>query len=134
MTSTEEPLSGYAAAIAAAGYVVTDFEYFGSYQGNWIARVYSSAYPNEKFWVYGAYGSCPGCDAFEAEFGGVPFKEETELYTKFMNFGQELVESGFKDTPGIIAEIQKESIWDMETVKMFEWVIGVIQHEHAKMH
>ena len=48
-----------------AGANVLDFEEFGSYQGEWLAFV---EYKGEKGIVQGSYGSCSGCDAFEAEF------------------------------------------------------------------
>lgn len=53
----------YQEALEAAGANVELFETFGSYQGEWIAKIG----PNE--YVMGTYGSCSGCDAFESEFG-----------------------------------------------------------------
>lgn len=56
----------YENALEAAGAKVIAFEEFGSYQGDWYALV---EYNGEIGWVNGSYGSCSGCDAFEAEFG-----------------------------------------------------------------
>ena len=56
----------YQEALEAAGATVHAFEFFGSYQGDWWAKV---TYNGETGWVHGSYGSCSGCDAFEAEFG-----------------------------------------------------------------
>src|SRR5574340_992130 len=56
----------YQEAMEAAGAEVVAFEQFGSYQGDWWAKV---RYKGETGWVQGSYGSCSGCDAFEAEFG-----------------------------------------------------------------
>ena len=42
-----------------------DFQEFGSYQGDWLAFV---EYKGERGIVQGSYGSCTGCDAFQAEF------------------------------------------------------------------
>ena len=56
----------YEAALEAAGATVHAFGQFGSYQGEWFALV---TYKGGRGWVNGWYGSCPGCDAFEAEFG-----------------------------------------------------------------
>src|SRR5574340_1404036 len=56
----------YQEAMEAAGAEVVAFEQFGSYQGAWRAKV---RYKGETGWVQGSYGSCSGCDAFEAEFG-----------------------------------------------------------------
>ncbi len=57
---------GYREALEAAGAKVLAFKEFGSYQGDWYALV---EYNNETGWVHGCYGSCSGCDSFEAEFG-----------------------------------------------------------------
>ncbi len=57
---------GYSEALEAAGCKILAFEEFGSYQGTWLAFV---EYKGQKGIVEGSYGSCSGCDAFEAEFG-----------------------------------------------------------------
>lgn len=60
-------LYGYKAALAAAGATPLAYEQFGSYQGSWWAEC---ELPNgEIVYVNGGFGSCSGCDAFEAEFG-----------------------------------------------------------------
>ena len=59
-------MGDYDSALAAAGARIICFESFGSYQGDWWAKV---EYKGETGWVQGSFGSCSGCDAFEAEFG-----------------------------------------------------------------
>lgn len=59
-------MSDYQTALEAAGAEVLCFESFGSYQGDWWAKV---VYNGEIFWVHGHFGSCSGCDSFQAEFG-----------------------------------------------------------------
>ena len=56
----------YREAMVAAGAEVLEFASFGSYQGDWYAKV---VYAGTTGWVHGYYGSWPGCDAFQAEFG-----------------------------------------------------------------
>lgn len=56
----------YEKALAAAGAVVHDYKSFGSYQGDWVADVTVNG---QRGFIQGSYGSCSGCDAFEAEFG-----------------------------------------------------------------
>lgn len=56
---------GYHEAMEAAGAQVLAFESFGSYQGDWFAKV---VFEGRTFWVHGCFGSCSGCDAFQAEF------------------------------------------------------------------
>lgn len=53
---------GYESALIAAGADIKVFKEFGSYQGDWFAIL------NNGNVVHGAYGSCSGCDAFQAEF------------------------------------------------------------------
>lgn len=56
----------YRQSLEAAGAVVHAMQDFGSYQGDWWAKL---TYEGKTGWVHGYYGSCSGCDAFEAEFG-----------------------------------------------------------------
>ena len=56
----------YQDALTSAGATVHQFKKFGSYQGDWVALV---TVKGTTGWVEGSYGSCSGCDAFEAEFG-----------------------------------------------------------------
>lgn len=56
---------GYKLALEMAGATVHVFEEFGSYQGDWLAKV---TYKSKTGWINGWYGSCSGCDAFQAEF------------------------------------------------------------------
>jgi hypothetical protein len=58
-------MESYEAALTAAGATVHAFKAFGSYQGEWYAYV---TYKGDTGWVNGSYGSCSGCDAFQAEF------------------------------------------------------------------
>jgi hypothetical protein len=56
----------YELAMDLAGATIHECKYFGSYQGDWWAKV---TYNDENGWVQGSYGSCSGCDAFQSEFG-----------------------------------------------------------------
>jgi hypothetical protein len=56
----------YEEALTATGAMVELYETFGSYQGDWWAKV---LYNGSLGWVHGTYGSCSGCDAFESEVG-----------------------------------------------------------------
>jgi len=63
-------MSSYEEALKAAGIEVILFESFGSYQGDWWAKVKVG---NDTGWINGAYGSCSSCDALEAEVGSEPW-------------------------------------------------------------
>ena len=57
----------YKDALTAAGATVHAFESFGTWQGDWWARV---TVPNgHTGWIHGHFGSCSGCDSYEAEIG-----------------------------------------------------------------
>lgn len=56
----------YENALQKAGAEVVAFDSFGDYQGSWWAYV---KYKGKEGWVHGSYGSCSGCDAFQAEIG-----------------------------------------------------------------
>src|SRR5574339_479039 len=58
---------GYVAAFEAAGAIVHDSQWFGSYQGDVIADV---TYEGKRGILVFGFGSCGGCDAFDAEFDG----------------------------------------------------------------
>jgi len=70
----------YAEALEAAGAKIIEFQEFGSYQGDWFALV---EYEDHLGWIQGAYGSCSGCDAFQAEFdyGDTPSKVGEKYYS-----------------------------------------------------
>lgn len=67
----------YEEALKAAGAEVHAYETFGSYQGDWWALV---SYEGKHGFVHGYYGSCSGCDAFEAEFGWTENECEDHKY------------------------------------------------------
>lgn len=67
-------LTSYESTLEAAGAEVLSFKEFGSYQGEWLAKV---NFNNEIGWVRGYYGSCSGCDALQAEFN---YTDEPEFY------------------------------------------------------
>lgn len=56
----------YQEALEATGAEVLEYEEFGSYQGEWLALVRVGGVLGV---AEGSYGSCSGCDSFEAEFG-----------------------------------------------------------------
>jgi hypothetical protein len=75
----------YQTALEAAGAEVHAFDYFGDYQGTWVAKV---TYKGETGWIEGSYGSCSGCDAFEAEFGYSYDDEDKDYQERLKLFGE----------------------------------------------
>lgn len=112
-----EELGGYALALTAAGAKVLKFECFGSYQGDWLAKV---IYKGKEGWVRGAYGSCSGCDAFEAE---IDYSPENKGYNKadLVKLGNYYLDDFY--TYDEILSKQKENIsWDLEAGEMIRFI------------
>lgn len=126
----------YQEAMEAAGAEVLAFEEFGSYQGDWWAKV---RYKGETGWVQGSYGSCSGCDAFEEEIGygsehcddhryrgssDCPACQEvhTAYNKKLAEFGR-----GYLDDLLLTQEKAEEEAgryieWDSEAQAMVDWI------------
>jgi hypothetical protein len=125
----------YQKAMEAAGATVLDFESFGSYQGEWWARV---RHEGSEFWVNGSYGSCSGCDAFESEFGygshhyhGGRYVDEPEtpdtcedcaaLQRKLADFGRTYLDQRLTQAEAE-AGAAKYASWDHEAPAMVAWI------------
>jgi hypothetical protein len=130
----------YQNALSAAGAEIHEFKEFGSYQGEWFALV---TYNGEKGWVQGCYGSCSGCDSFEAEFGWddretcneheykgtdetraacLGCQEAKARYTeKLAAFGRPYLE-GLQPADTILKELDEQSRWDDESMEAAAWI------------
>lgn len=127
----------YEQSLKAAGATVLEYQSFGSYQGNWWAKV---RYDGRVGWVYGSYGSCSGCDSFQSEFGYDNDDEGCEEHrydkvadcrdctehgeayrTKLADFGR-----GYLDAMLTQAEAEKEAAenleWDMGAQEMLDFI------------
>lgn len=132
---------GYTEALEAAGATVLSFEAFGSYQGDWVAKV---EYEGKTGYVTGCYGSCSGCDAFEAEMGYAHSEQceehryqsaqENELeqcaacieakadYQKRLaEFGKPYLEDFFTREE-LEKKFEKQSEWDYGSGELLQWV------------
>lgn len=105
---------GYRDCLEYAGAEVHAYEEFGSYQGEWFAKV---TWNGNTFWIRDYFGSCSGCDAFEAEFSWR--KEKTDEALKA--FAQD-----YLDNPLNQAEAEemasKNLQWDMEAESMLAFI------------
>jgi len=82
---------GYSESLEAAGAKVIAYEQFGSYQGDWGAYVELNG---NKYIITGSYGSCSGCDAFEAEFGYTdkPYEHNGKYFYNYEECSKEVFE------------------------------------------
>lgn len=107
----------YKAALVAAGADVMAFEEFGSYQGDWWAAV---MYRGEMGFVRGSYGSCSGCDSFQAEFTSA--YEDTPGYNeRLAKFGESYLDVLYTQEQAI-KEAGRNSEWDSEADLMVAFV------------
>lgn len=109
---------GYIKALEAAGASVIAYEQFGSYQGEWWAKV---SYEGCIQYVNGAFGSCSYCDAFESEFGYA--EEDEEGYQeRLSDFGRTYLEGCSYSLEEAIEQASRYSSWDSEAKDMVEWL------------
>lgn len=126
----------YKRAIEMAGAKILALEEFGSYQGDWWAKV---EYDGKQGWVNGSYGSCSGCDAFESEFAfsSHEFNEEYhDIYDdEFSNECPEcekiklrMIEFGKEYLDFIMSQDEAEKQasenldWDMDAKEMVDFI------------
>ena len=109
----------YAKALEAAGAKVLAFKEFGSYQGDWWAKVILAG---ETKWITGYYGSCSGCDAFQSEFGWNEEEEDPAAYAeKIKRFGQNYVEQAMSYSDAIKKACEHIE-WDSDADEMVKWI------------
>lgn len=136
----------YQKALEAAGAVVIVFKEFGTYQGDWWAKV---TYRGKHGWVQGSYGSCHACDAFQSEFGYAfhevnrnkapiydivyhdPFDDDEgfrddceicrELKERFIKFGAKYLEDILTQEQAEV-EAAKNITWDSDASPMLEFI------------
>jgi hypothetical protein len=107
----------YEEALKAAGADIIAFENFGSYQGEWWAKV---KYKGEVGWINGSFGSCSSCDAFEAEFGWHD-EDKPDYQERLISFGSTYLD-------GLMTQEQAEKSasayieWDSDAEDMIEFL------------
>jgi len=136
----------YRLAMEMAGAQVHEFEEFGSYQGDWWAKV---TYKGRTGWVNGSYGSCEGCDAFKSEFDYkyhecqgddeyIPIFEDEhtptwhgdfrdgcetcqDIKARFIAFGQEYLEFILSQEEAETSAAE-DTDWDMDAQAMVDFI------------
>ena len=129
----------YKKCLEMAGVDVLAFESFGSYQGDWWAKVFDG---DKTGWIHGYFGSCSGCDAFEAEFGDVPSHYHggeyisyydmlergayncphcRELVSRMTRFGEEYLD-GMMTQEEAEATASEHISWDLDAKDMLDFI------------
>lgn len=116
---------GYEQALEAAGATVLASKYFGSYQGDWYAKV---EYQGEILLISGAFGSCSYCDAFQGEFEGCYQREDIGYQERLALFGQSYLDDP-RNPEEELSHAKETCEWDMEAGEMVEWL-----EEHFPTH
>jgi len=129
-------MSDYKLALKEAGAEILAFESFGSYQGEWWAKV---IWNGETGWVNGSYGSCSGCDAYQSEFGFINEECEAHRYDyqetcpdcvevkaaiqqRIINFGKTYLEDMLLTQEEAEKKASANIEWDTDAVPMLEWI------------
>ena len=128
---------GYKEAMEAAGAEVLAYEEFGSYQGDWYAKI---RFRGKVSWVQDCFGSCTGCDAFECDFAYAghdcidgdynnplydEFRDDCEecqiVKKKFIQFGREYIDQDltYEDC---VRKASENLDWDMDAQKIVDWL------------
>lgn len=131
---------GYANSLEAAGATVHEFKRFGSYQGDWWAKV--TIPEGATGWIHGSYGSCSGCDAFVAEMGyeshdhpGNDYVSTSgsedwdvancstcaEYQKRVADFGRRYLDEVLTQAEAV-TKAEENLEWDMDATEMVEWL------------
>ena len=126
----------YEDALVAAGARIHDFRSFGSYQGDWIAKI---THEGVTGYVRGSFGSCTGCDAFEAEFGYTDreycakdhwehtptcadcVEAKIKYEAKLKLFGQSYLDVKYTHEE-LVYEFADQMSWDYEAREVIDWL------------
>lgn len=111
----------YSGALEACGAKVLAFQRFGSWQGDWIAKI---KYEGKIVYVSGAFGSCSWCDSFQGEFGYGDYYEDPNNKNNILKlkaFGMRYLDD-LKSYDEILVEASKDIEWDSDAEEMVQWI------------
>lgn len=111
---------GYRKAVEAAGALVHDYQMFGSYQGDFFMLV---TYKGSNGVIKGSFGSCSGCDAFEAEFDNAYPSTEDEK-EKLKRFGESYLKEmlTLDEATNLIKGYENNFEWDEDAKDVAKWL------------
>jgi len=133
----------YKEALQVAGADVLAYKTFGSYQGDWWAKV---RYNGQVRYVHGYYGSCSGCDriasALDSHNSGDDYHWSTDLdfleenrgtcegckiaYNKLKDIGEDYLENdSYLTLEEAIDKASEHLDWDLDAQSMVDWLKGL---------
>lgn len=116
--------NSYEWALEIAGAKILAFEAFGSYQGDWVAKV---EWNGAVGWIKDYYGSCSGCDAFEAEMDwGDTLKKENVV-----DFAKRYLEE-MKSYDEVLKEASENLSWDLDAQEMVDFIRKNKEEHHER--
>jgi len=131
---------GYTNALKLAGAEIHAFKRFGTYQGDWYAKV---TYNGITGFIQGSFGSCSMCDAFEHEFESVMHTHENgdnifgglyedeifdtncnecqETQKRLKSFGERYLDNILTKEEAI-AKASENIAWDLDAQDLVNWL------------
>lgn len=107
----------YESALKAAGATIHAVEYFGTYQGRLVAHV---TVDGIEGFISIDYGSCAGCDTYEAFTIGFDWDKGPDE-AALAKFGENLIEN-FETREQMLASLEEDREWDSDAVLAIKWV------------
>lgn len=111
----------YEAALEIAGMKILHCKYFGSYQGEWYAY---GEYEGKYGWVVGSYGSCGGCDSWQAEFDRHWDHTYEDWFELVKDFGAAYLPLQSSDS--VVEAVNKNCSTSIDSDPIKDWVIEVV--------
>lgn len=112
-----EDKNSYHGVLEMAGATVHAFQDFGSYQGDWLAKV---TYNGVTGWIKDSYGSCSGCDSFESE-SGYEQRTKNEWKEFSIKFCKDYLED-IRTYEDMLKMCSENLDWDMEAKDMIKFL------------
>jgi len=111
-----QDMKGYGKSIVCAGGKIHCSKRFGSYQGDWWAKV---TYKDQTGWICVKFGSCTTCDDYKAEFN--PF-DKPPTKTELAAFGKKYLDGCIMTQEEAIKKASKDLDWDLEAQPMVDFI------------
>lgn len=136
-------MADYSDCLKMAGAEVLAYETFGSYQGDWLAKV---RFEGKEGFIKGSYGSCSGCDYLQAEMPSGHDEGHDDEYVWELDeavkrpgcakcqrmvsvavaIGKDYLDQ-IIDPARMIAKVSENIEWDMSAKELVRWVMDRVE-------